>query len=451
MSLKFDLICLGSGPAASTVATTCANQGWNVAVAESRQFGGTCALRGCNPKKVFTNAASLFDQVQRAQGRLARGSDNRVVWSDLVGFQRQFTDPVREQSEAKLRKRGIATFRGLAKFRGEREIEVGDQLLEAEHIFIGVGARPALLKIPGEELSITSDDFMELPSLPSEIVFLGGGFIAFEFAHIAARAGASVTIVDRNKVPLESFDPDLVRLLVKCTEAAGIKVLLESEPLSLTRINDRFQVMIKTADGSRSVDAGLIVNSGGRVANIEDLSLESGNITRGEHGVKVNGYLQSVPNPTVFAGGDCADTGVAMVTPTANESARVAAANLLAGKPSTSIDFGPVPQVVFSVPPVANVGMSEADARERGIDLDIRYEDLSTKGEVRKLCAAAAGCKIILDRRTDQILGAHLLGPHADEVINLFTLAIRHKLTAANLKSTLLSYPTMTAEYCRLL
>ena len=113
-------------------------------------------------------------------------------------------------------------------------------------------------------------------------------------------------------------------------------------------------------------------------------------------------------------------------------------------------DYGSVPQVVFSVPPLTAVGLSEAEARQRGFDLDVRFQDLSTKGEVRKLCGSAAGCKVIIDRQTDQILGAHVLGPHAEEVINLFSLAIRFNLTTANLRSTLFTYPTMTAEFCRM-
>ena len=155
-----------------------------------------------------------------------------------------------------------------------------------------------------------------------------------------------------------------------------------------------------------------------------------------------------------------------MLTPTANESARIAAVNLLASRQSKSVnsthadtadrlkqkaDYGSVPQVVFSVPPLTAVGLSEAEARRRGFDLDVRFQDLSTKGEVRKLCGSVAGCKVIIDRQTDQILGAHVLGPHAEEVINLFALAIRLNLTTANLKSTLFTYPTMTAEFCRML
>ena len=215
MPLKFDLISLGTGVAASTVAIACAKQGWNVAIVESREFGGTCALRGCNPKKVFTNAAALVDQFQRATGRLTRGNNVRIEWSDLVAFQHEFTNPVRERTEDKLRRRGIKTVHGIAQFESERVIRAGETLLEAPNVFIGVGARPVPLKIPGEGLVVTSDDFMELRSLPSQVLFVGGGFIAFEFANVAVRAGSTVKIVDRHRLPLKSFDPDLVRLLVK--------------------------------------------------------------------------------------------------------------------------------------------------------------------------------------------------------------------------------------------
>ena len=466
MRLKYDLICLGTGPAASTVATTCAKQGWTVAVVESCQFGGTCALRGCNPKKVFTNAAALVEQFQGANGRLTRGNDIRIEWSDLVAFQHEFTNPVRELTEDKLQKLGIETFHGLAQFDGKRVIRVDETLLEAAHIFIGVGARPVPLQIPGEELVVTSDDFMELPSLPSQVLFLGGGYISFEFAHAAVRAGSTVKIIDRHALPLHSFDPDLVRLLVQCSEAAGMEILTESEASSIEQSDGRLVVIINTGVGQKLLSADLVVHGGGRVANLDGMNLEAGQVAYGRRGVTVNAFLQSTTNPAVYAAGDCADTGVQMLTPTAQESGRIAAVNILASRQSKSVnsaqgdpadrlkqkaDYGSVPQVVFSAPPLSAVGLSEAEARQRGFDLDVRYQDLSSKGEVRKLCGAAAGCKLIIDCQTDQLLGAHILGPHAEDVINLFALAMRFHLTTANLKSTLFTYPTMTAEFCRML
>lgn len=466
MTSKYDLICLGTGPAASTVSTIFAKQGLNVAVVESREFGGTCALRGCNPKKVFTNAAALGDQFQRAKGQLVRGNDVRIEWSDLVAFQHEFTNPVRERTEDKLRKLGIETIHGFAKFESEQVIRVGETLLEAQNIFVGVGARPVPLKIPGEDLVVTSDDFMELAALPSEVLFLGGGYISFEFAHVAARTGSTVTIVDRHELPLKSFDPDLVRLLIKSSEAAGIEILTDAEAISIEQKDGRKQATLKTLAGEKIVNADLVVSGGGRVPNLDGMNLEAGRVAFGKHGVTVNQFLQSTTNRAVYAAGDCADTGVQMLTPTAHEAARIAAANILVERQTNSlsptssnaenqskqkVDYGPVPQVVFSVPPLAAVGLSEAAAHQQGFDLDIRFQDLSTKGEVRKLCASVAGCKLIIDRQTDRILGAHILGPHADDVINLFSLAIRFNLTVANLKSMLFTYPTMTAEYCRML
>ncbi|WP_437222614.1 dihydrolipoyl dehydrogenase family protein [Planctomicrobium sp. SH661] len=465
MPRKFGLICLGTGPAASTVATTCAKEGWDVAVVESREFGGTCALRGCNPKKVFSNAAALVGQMQQALGRLARGNQIRIEWSDLVRFQHEFTAPVREQTEDKLRKRKIATFHGLAQFESERVIRVGEDLLQADFIFIGVGANPVPLQIPGEEFVVTSDEFMERRTLPDRVLFLGGGYISFEFAHAAARAGAAATIVDRHPLPLKSFDPDLVELLVKCSQDASIEVLTNSEAKSIERKGGQLQVMLKSPAGERTVSTDMVVHGGGRVPNLNGLNLPAGDIAVGKQGIAVNEFLQSTTNPTVFAAGDCADTGVPKLTTTAEASARVAASNLLRSRSLTSdktsssehnnrlqkVKYGPVPQVVFSVPPLAAVGLSEADARNQGFELDVRFQDLSTKGEVRKLCSPAAACKVIVDRRSDRILGAHILGPHAEEVINLFALAIHSHTTSAQLKSMLLAYPTMTAEYLRVL
>ncbi len=466
LTRKFDLICLGTGPAASTVATICAEQGLSDAVVEAREFGGTCALHGCNPKKMFTNAAALVDQFQNARGRLARGDDVRIEWGDVIAFQREFTDPVRERTEANLKKRGITTVHESARFISEQVLRVGETPLEAARIFIGVGARPVPLDIFGEDLVVTSDRFMELSSLPSEVLFLGGGFISFEFAHAAVRSGAKVTIVDRHELPLKSFDPDLVRLLIKGSNLAGIDVLAESAATAIEHSDGRLHVKLATVLGEKTLITDLVVHGGGRVPNLDGMELEAGRVAYGKRGITVNQFLQSTTNPTVYAAGDCANTGVPRLTPTASEAARVAAANILADLRPKSANpaqtdtleelrqqpyYGPVPQVVFSVPPMAAVGLLEADARQRGFDLDVRLQDLSTKGEVRKLCGSTAGCKLVIDRQTDQILGAHLLGPHADEVINLFALAIRFQLTTSQLKSILFTYPTMTAEFCRML
>ena len=183
----FDLIVIGTGPSASTVAKKCrASKGSggekNVAVVEAREFGGTCALRGCNPKKVYTNAANLLDAARGAKGKLVDYDRLQIDWQQLLAFKREFTQPVLEGSRESFDEQGIKTFKGAASFCGPTQMQVGEQRLSAERIFVGVGARPRPLQVVGAEHAIVSDDFLELSSIPKRVVFIGGGYISMEFA-----------------------------------------------------------------------------------------------------------------------------------------------------------------------------------------------------------------------------------------------------------------------------
>jgi glutathione reductase (NADPH) len=229
MSEDFDLVVIGTGSAASAAASRCRQAGWRVAVADSRPFGGTCALRGCDPKKVLVGAAEALDRIHGLGGRGLRQDGARIEWSDLMRFKRSFTEPVPRAREDGFAKAGIAAYHGRARFIGRTSVQVGESVLAARYVVIAAGARPADLAIPGAEHAITSDQFLELAELPTRVVLLGGGYISFEFAHVAARAGARPTILHRGPRPLVSFDPDLVDLLLMRTREVGIDVRLQAE------------------------------------------------------------------------------------------------------------------------------------------------------------------------------------------------------------------------------
>lgn len=220
MRKKFDV---GPGSAASTVAHECRSAGWTVAIIDSRPFGGTCALRGCDPKKVLVGAAEVIDWIHRMKGRGIHADGSRIEWVELLRFKRSFTDAVPKSTELSFAKAGIATFHGRGRFVDSSAIEVGDDVLHGRVAVIATGAVPRRLGIPGEQHLTTSDQFLELAQLPRRILFIGGGYISFEFAHIAARSGAEVTILHQGKRPLEGFDSDLVNQLVGKTKRLGGK------------------------------------------------------------------------------------------------------------------------------------------------------------------------------------------------------------------------------------
>src|SRR6266852_4424606 len=196
---KFDLVAIGTGAAASAVASRCRSAGWQVAIVDSRPFGGTCALRGCDPKKVLVGAAEVIDWSRRMQGNGVRAERALVDWPELMRFKRAFTEPVPKQTEQWMTKSGIATFHGRARFVGPAAVQVGDDVLDAANVVVAAGATPVDLNIPGAEHALTSEQFLELDSLPGRIVFIGGGYISFEFAHVAARADARAVILHRGE------------------------------------------------------------------------------------------------------------------------------------------------------------------------------------------------------------------------------------------------------------
>ena len=171
---KFDLVVIGTGAAATTVASKCASAGWKVAIADSRPFGGTCALRGCDPKKVLVGAADVMDWVQRMKGKGIQGDQARIDWPELIRFKRSFTDPVPKNREADYAKAGIETFHDRAHFVGPTAVQVGRDILEGRYIVVATGATPRKMDIPGEEFLTTIEKFLELESLPECIVFIGG-------------------------------------------------------------------------------------------------------------------------------------------------------------------------------------------------------------------------------------------------------------------------------------
>lgn len=446
---QFDLIVLGTGPAGSTVARKAAEQGHRVAIVDSRQFGGTCALRGCNPKKVYANAGALVDQVRRSNGQLVSDDSIQIDWSQLLAFKREFTEPVVEKSEDSFKEDGIETFHGAGRFVGQTEISVDNQNLSADRVLVATGAKPLPLQIPGHEWITLSDDFFELSEIPARVLFIGGGYVSMEFAHVTACCAAEVTVVEQSLRILSGFDPDLCQLLQQYSGERGIEF----------RFGDKVTAIDIQRDGSLRVELGsgdavvcdLVVHGAGRIPNIDQLDLELAGIEHDEDGIAVDSYMRCKSNPYVFAAGDCAASGMPPLTPTANEEARIIAENLFADQPQAKPDYGAIPKVAFTTPAIASVGLSEEETKSQNRDVDVRFEETSSWGSVRKTGKTVAGYKIMIDKQTDEVVGAHLLGPSAEETINLFAMAMKFNLTATNIKSTLFAFPTFISDTRRML
>jgi glutathione reductase (NADPH) len=440
MKREFDVVVIGSGSAASAVAFPARSAGRTVAMVDSRPFGGTCALRGCDPKKVLVGAAEALDHIARMRGKGITGNP-AIAWPELMAFKRTFTETFTEPLIHRLESAGIDAIHGFARFISPSSVQVGGDTLKFKNCLIATGATPAPLSIPGGELAITSDDFLDLEALPERVLFVGGGYIAFEFAHVAARAGASVVIAHRGARPLEKFDPDLVERLVTRTRELGVDVRLGTQVMGIARTGGQFAISVEREAAKEELKADLVVHAAGRVPNIDDLNLEAANVAREKQGISVNEYLQSATNPAVYAAGDAAASGNPPLTPLAGYEGSIVAHNLL-HEDKKKTQQPPVPSVVFTVPPLASVGLSEESARNQGRDVEAKFVDTSSWYSSRRIGESCSGAKVLVDRRTDEILGAHLLGPSADETINLFALAMRAGVRASSLKQMLFAYPT---------
>jgi glutathione reductase (NADPH) len=439
----YDIIVIGTGTAAQVAATRVRKAGRSVAVIDHRPFGGTCALRGCDPKKMLVSGAEAVDLARRMRRHGVTG-DLQIDWKDLIAFKRTFTDPVPRKREEDFAKQGIDAFHGSARFTGLDQVEVVDHTLRGRHVLIATGARPAVLGFPGAGNLITSDAFMELDRLPRRIVMVGGGYIAAEFSHMAARAGAKVTVLQRAARMLPTFDAEVVGWLVEKFAEIGVDVRTGNAVTAIERNNDEYSVHVQTPQGEAIVTADLVVHAAGREPDVTELNLSAANIAAAGGRLQLNDFLQSVSNPIVYAAGDAAAKGPPL-TPVSSHDAKVAAGNILEGNRQRP-DYRGVPSVAFTLPPIAAVGLSENAARAQAQKLRVKSAKVPHWYTARRVRETIYGYKTLVDEHNGRILGAHLVGPHADEVINLFALAIRHDLTVDDLKSTVFAYPTGASD-----
>ncbi len=448
MAKQYDLVVIGTGAAAQVASFRMREAGWSVAVVDSRPFGGTCALRGCDPKKVLVGGAETVDMARRMSGRGVDG-EVRVDWRDLIAFKRSFTDPVPQALEKEYADSGIDAYHGRASFIDRETLQIDGETLKGRYFLIASGARPVPLGFPGAEHLITNEEFLALEKLPKRIVLVGGGYIAAEFSHIGARAGAKVTVLQRAERMLKPFDRDLVGWLMEKFTELGIDVRTGTAVEAVEKNGAGFIAKARSPDGPVVVETDLVVHAGGRIPDIDSLDLDAAGVAREGKRLKLNEFLQSVSNPAVYAAGDAAAAGPPL-TPVASHDASIVAANLLEGNGHRP-DYRAVPSVAFTIPPIAMVGLGEEKARERGVKFRVKAEKVPDWYTARRVAETVYDYKTLVEEDTGRILGAHLVGPHADEVINVFALAIRHEVSAEVLKATIFAYPTGASDIAYML
>jgi len=439
MSQRFDVLVIGSGAAGGACAGELRAHGLCVAMAESGPFGGTCALRGCEPKKVLaetTHAVARVREMATNNGILGQ-EHLSIDWPKLAARKRFYVERVPPLAERAYEKNGITLLRGQARFTGPDSALVGDAPVTAGAFVIATGSRPRPLPFPGAGLLSTSDDFLNLTELPRRIAFIGGGYISTELSHIAAIAGADVTLAVRGGQCLRRFDRDVVGQLCEASAALGVAIHYFSPPHSVEKTDGGLKLRLGP-QGEQEVPADMIVHGAGRVPNLAGLRLEAAGIETTDGLLTLDSFLKTT-NPNVYAAGDAA--GRSQLTPTAVMEGRAVAANILSGD-HTQPGYKVIPSVTFSHPPLAGVGLTEDEASAQGIPHTVKAKNGPAWPELTRLGIRHSGYKVIFEPGGGKLLGLFYLGEDAEEVVNAAALAMRQGLTVKDLMDVVWTYPS---------
>ncbi|MDO6516475.1 dihydrolipoyl dehydrogenase family protein [Zobellia uliginosa] len=440
---KYDVFVIGSGAAGQTVAKACVKNGLTVGMADKREYGGTCANRGCDPKKVLLGATEVIELSANLMGKGIKAVPG-LSWKKLMQYKDQFTLSVPRTTEEDLKTLGIGLYHQSPKFLDEQTLSVEGKTVRADKIIIATGYEPRKLHFKGSKHLKSSDDFLSQKKLPKKITFIGAGYVGMEFAHIAARAGAKVTVIDAGKRPLKDFDADLVDGLRSYSKELGIDFVFNAKITKVEKARKKVKVFYRKKGKLESVGSNVVFNTAGRVPAISALQLEKGKVAFNENGIETNDYLQSTSNTGVYACGDVSDKGLPL-TPLSGIEGKVVAVNVLEGN-KEKMQVPVTPSVVYTLPNLASVGYSEEEATSRYKNVQVKFESVPSWFNARRVNASVYAYKIILNQRTQKIVGAHLLGPNAGETINLFAMAIGQGMTAEQIKQTVFTYPSWSND-----
>ena len=441
---QFDVVILGGGNAGIAVTGPVRRDGMSVAMIEQDLLGGTCPNRGCTPKKVLVAAGHALHEIERAAVHHIAVGKPRLDWAALIDREKEMIKDIPTNLARSMARRDVEIIKGSAAFAGPNLIRVGNRELEAKHIVIATGSKPRPLPIPGADLMITSDEMLSERDLPASVIFVGGGVIALEFGHIYARTGTDVTILEVLPQLLPAMDADAVAHLQGESERIGISVSTAVNVKRIEPANGRLRVVFSRDGTEHAIEADRVVNGVGRVANVDTLDLAVGEVEHANGRVAVNRHLRSISNPLVHVCGDAVPTSPEL-SPIATYEGDIVGRNIVEG-PKYSPDYASMATSVYTVPALAAVGLTEAAAKQKGFAIDVYTNDMRDWFSAKTYAETVAWSKIIVDRTTNSILGAHFVGHAGQELVNLFGLAMRFGLTAAQIRDNVYAYPTFSSD-----
>jgi len=438
------VLILGGGNAGMGVTVPTRAAGLSVAMVESRDLGGTCPNRGCTPKKVLVAAAHALHEIERAAAHCISVSEPRLDWAALIDREKRMISHIPGALGRLMADRGVDVIRGRASFVGPNTVRVDDRMIEARHIVIATGSKPHMLPIRGADHMITSDEILSEREQPREVVFVGGGVIALELGHVYARAGTKVTILEVLPQLLPAVDADAVAQIRLENARIGIETRTGATVKRIDSRDGRFRVIFEHEGCEQAVEADRVVNSAGRVADIDALELDAGRVRHRGGRIETDDYLRSPSNPAVHVCGD-ALWASPQLSPIATYEGRIVGRNIVEG-PVAKPDYGSIPSCIYTVPAVASVGLTETRARELGHKVRVHCNDMGDWLSSRTYNEPLAWAKVIVDDATDRILGAHMVGHAGEELIHVFAFAMKFGITASEIRETVYAFPTYSAD-----
>jgi glutathione reductase (NADPH) len=440
----YDLFVVGAGSGGVRAANLAAAQGVRVAIAEERNLGGTCVNLGCVPKKLLAYAAEFSEEFASATGYGWTVSYSSFNWSSLIANKNQEISRLRAVYRKRLQDSGVAIIEGRASLLDAHTVVVAGLRYSAERILIATGSRAFVPEIAGKEHIVTSNTMFFLEHLPKRILIVGGGYIAVEFASILHGLGVSTTICYRGQRLLKGFDEDIGSFLAEEMRRKGVNIRFNTDIQGVESVNE--ELVVRLVDGSK-FNTDLVLYATGRVPNSSGFGLEILGVEFGKQGaIKVNQDYQT-NLPSIFALGDVTDR--VNLTPVAIAEAK-ALVQALYGKQPRPVDYNNIPTAVFCRPAIGSVGLTEAQARDKYPDIDIYKTSFTPLKNTLSGLGEKSLMKMIVVRGTDKVVGMHMLGADAPEIIQGMAVAIHAGATKAIFDSTIGIHPTAAEEFVSL-
>lgn len=436
----FDFFVIGAGSGGVRAARIAASHGAKVGICEESRVGGTCVIRGCVPKKLLVYASEFSKHFSDAVGYGWSVGETNFSWPQLISNKDREIDRLNGIYLNLLSNAGVQLFNGRGRLLDTHTIEVDGQVITAQSILIAVGGRPRTLDIPGKEYAITSDEAFHLPELPKRVLLVGAGYIAVEFAGIFNGLGSEVILAYRGDKILRGFDHDVQDAVEAALVQRGIQIAYQTTPTAIEKTDEGLMVSF---DRGEAGCFDVVMMATGRDPYTWDLGLEQVGVALDDHGAIVVDEYSQTSQGSIYAVGDV--TNRINLTPVALMEGHALADTLFGGM-DRAVDHIDVPAAVFSQPPVGTVGLSEQEARDQGHRLKV-FKSTFTPMKYTLTGGGEKGLmKLVVDADTDQVLGVHVVGPDAPEMVQGFAVAVKARLTKKQFDQTIGIHPTAAEE-----